>query len=213
MKNYGIDKFSLWAQRFSKSIRKTKTIPRATASPSSLRLCDLYACEFWEIFSFPELLDSRNNISFEGIFEYFYLLFCIYFSRSFFLHFPLIFFYPTPFFFYKTLYHIHTHFHWSSCNKYSFFGNLKRETSTLRSDESIVEDQIQLILSSSTCCTTWTLLVWRIEVGRRFSELTHTLWAKSWYFLCNWRHFCWFWSFFFIFFEKLFFLGCHICMG
>lgn len=43
-------------------ITKTKSILRATASPSSFRFSDFDTRIFWEICSFPEFLYSRYNV-------------------------------------------------------------------------------------------------------------------------------------------------------
>lgn len=70
-------------QIFRQPITETQSIFTTTTSPSSFRFCDLYASEFWEIFSFPDFTHTGNNIFFERFFEQAYFYFCVYFSWSF----------------------------------------------------------------------------------------------------------------------------------
>ncbi len=131
---------------FHESIRKTKTIFCTTASPSSLRFCDLDAGKFLEIFSFPERIDSRNKIFSEQDFRFLDFILCIDFFRSSWFYFFLMFFYPVSFSRDKFLDHIHTHSHRRPHDKKSLLWDLERETSTLRTNESIRKSQSKNII-------------------------------------------------------------------
>lgn len=86
MDDHRIDKFRMIFHIFSKSITKTESIVPTAASPSSFRNGYFYTLYFWEIFSFPEFLSSRNDVlrkfSFH-LFDFFRTICFLFWSSSF----------------------------------------------------------------------------------------------------------------------------------
>ena len=100
MDDHCIDKFRMIFHIFSKSIAKTESIVPTAASPSSFRKSNLYTLYLWEIFSYPEFLNSRDDVLSKFSFHLLYFLGTIYFLSyfSFLSHLFLAFLDPVLFF-------------------------------------------------------------------------------------------------------------------
>ncbi len=128
-------------QILRQTITETKTISRTTASPSSFGFGDFDARIFREVLSFPELLDSWNNIFSEFMFYFSYFCFWIFFlfsSGYLILYSGLMFLDPFSFSFNKILDKTYAHPHRSTSNELTLFSYLEREGSARGTDESVV---------------------------------------------------------------------------